>query len=36
MIGTSRQVRVFAYPHPVDMRKSFEGLSAIFSGNNHL
>ena len=29
MIGTTRQVRVFACGHPVDMRKGFDGLSAI-------
>jgi transposase len=29
MIGTTRQVRVFACAHPVDMRKGFDGLSAI-------
>jgi len=29
MIGTTRQVHVYAYPQPVDMRKSYEGLSAI-------
>ena len=29
MIGTSRSVRVFAYCRPVDMRKGFEGLSAL-------
>ncbi len=29
MIGTSRQIRVFAYPGPTDMRKSYEGLSSI-------
>ncbi len=29
MIGTSRQIRVFACPYPVDMRKSYEGLAGI-------
>jgi transposase len=29
MIGSTRQVRVFAYAAPVDMRKGFEGLSAL-------
>lgn len=29
MIGSTRQVRVFACSHPVDMRKGFDGLSAI-------
>ncbi len=29
MIGTSRRVRVFAYAAPTDMRKGFEGLSAL-------
>lgn len=29
MIGSTRRVRVFAYAAPVDMRKGFEGLSAL-------
>jgi len=29
VIGTSRQVRVLACTAPVDMRKGFEGLSAL-------
>jgi transposase len=29
MIGLGRAVRVFAYAAPVDMRKGFEGLSAL-------
>ncbi len=29
MIGSSRRVRVYAYAAPVDMRKGFEGLSAL-------
>lgn len=29
MIGLGRHVRVFAYGEPVDMRKSFDTLSAI-------
>lgn len=29
MIGTTRQVRVFVYRDPVDMRKAFEGLSGL-------
>ena len=29
MIGLSRAVRVYAYVKPVDMRKAFEGLSAL-------
>lgn len=29
MIGSSRRVRVFAYAAPCDMRKGFEGLSAL-------
>lgn len=29
MIGSSRQLRVFAYAEPVDMRKGFEGLAAV-------
>lgn len=31
MIGLSRAVRVFAYGSSVDMRKGFEGLSALVS-----
>ena len=29
MIGSTRQVRVFAYASPVDMRKGFDGLFAL-------
>jgi transposase len=29
MIGSTRQLRVFAYPEPTDMRKGFDGLSAL-------
>jgi transposase len=29
VIGTTRQVRVYACAHPVDMRKGFDGLTAI-------
>ena len=29
MIGTTRQVRVFVYRDPVDMRKAFDGLSGL-------
>ena len=29
MIGSTRRVRVLAYAAPVDMRKGFEGLSAL-------
>ena len=29
MIGFSRSIRVFAYAAPADLRRSFEGLSAI-------
>lgn len=29
MIGSTRQVTVFAYGEPVDMRKGFDGLSAL-------
>ena len=32
MIGSSRRLRVFAYGTPVDMRKGFEGLSALVRG----
>lgn len=29
MIGSTRQVAVYAYTGPVDMRRSFDGLSAM-------
>ena len=29
MIGSTRQVAVYAYGSPVDMRKGFDGLSAL-------
>jgi transposase len=29
MIGSTRQLRVFAYAAPADMRKGFDGLSAL-------
>jgi transposase len=29
MIGSTRQVSVYAYTGPVDMRRSFDGLSAL-------
>ena len=29
MIGSSRNLRVFAYAKPADMRKQYEGLSAL-------
>jgi transposase len=29
MLGHSRQICVYAAPHPVDMRKSYDGLFAI-------
>ena len=29
MIGTTRQVRVFVYRDPVDMRKAYDSLSAL-------
>lgn len=29
MIGSTRQVRVFAYSAPADMRKGFDGLSGL-------
>jgi transposase len=29
LIGSSRRVKVFAYAAPTDMRKGFEGLSAL-------
>jgi transposase len=32
VIGSTRQVSVFAYAQPVDMRKSFDTLSALVSG----
>jgi len=33
VIGSTRQVTVFAFGEPVDMRKGFDGLSAIVSGD---
>jgi hypothetical protein len=29
MIGSTRQLRVFAYGAPVDLRNGFDGLSAL-------
>lgn len=29
MIGSTRQIRVHAYSGPIDMRKGFDGLSAL-------
>lgn len=29
ILGTSRAVRVFAYPAPVDLRKGYDGLYAL-------
>ena len=29
MLGTSRAVRVFAYPAPVDLRKGYDGLYGL-------
>jgi transposase len=29
MIGTTRQIQVWAYANPVNMRKSFDGLFAV-------
>lgn len=29
MIGSTRSVRVFAYDRPTDMRRSYDGLSAL-------
>lgn len=31
MIGSTRQVRVYAYTEPTDMRKSFDGLAVLVS-----
>jgi transposase len=33
LIGSTRQVRVFACSHPVDMRKGYDGLSAIVTAD---
>jgi transposase len=33
VIGSTRKVRVFACPHPGDMRKGYDGLSAIVTGD---
>jgi len=35
VLGLSRRVRVFAYRSPVDMRKSFNTLSALVLGLGH-
>jgi transposase len=35
MIGPSGRVRAFAYPHPCDMRKSFNTLSGLVSSMGH-
>jgi transposase len=32
MIGTARQIAVYAYAEPCDMRKSFNTLAALVSG----
>jgi transposase len=32
VIGSTRQVGVYAYGAPVDMRKGFDGLSALVTG----
>jgi transposase len=29
ILGTSRAVRVFAYPEPVDLRKGYDGLFGL-------
>jgi hypothetical protein len=29
ILGTSRAVRVFAYPRPTDLRKGFDGLYGL-------
>ena len=29
ILGTSRAVRVFAYPRPADLRKGFDGLFGL-------
>ena len=29
ILGTSRVVRVFAYPEPVDLRKGYDGLFGL-------
>lgn len=35
MIGPSNRERVFAYPRPCDMRKSFNTLAGLVSGMGH-
>ena len=32
MIGSTRALRVWAYPEPADLRAGFDGLSALVSG----
>ena len=33
MIGSTRQLRVFAYAEPVDMRRGFDGLHALVTSS---
>jgi hypothetical protein len=33
VIGSTRQVTVYAYGGPVDMRKGFDGLSALVTND---
>lgn len=35
MLGLNRRVRVFIWPEPTDMRKSFWSLSSMLSQRNH-
>lgn len=35
MIGSSRSVRVWAYPHPADLRKGYNGLFGLVAGAMH-
>jgi len=35
VIGSTRQVSVYAYTHPTDMRKSFDGLAALVTQGLH-
>lgn len=35
MIGTTRQLTVYAYPEPSDLRKGYDGLSALVTQGLH-
>jgi transposase len=35
ILGTSRSVRVFAYPEPIDLRKGYDGLFGLVKQGLH-